>query len=163
MLLLFTKVDNFRRYYFVFQDGRGRTSKMISALLCTFFESLLAYLPERCCLMWFAASASASADVHPVHCFLDVQLVHCFRDVQLVHCFLVGFAVFKGDEVEAFVLSVRSGLLSFRVNEAVALGATNGILGTSPCCRWSCPRSWWRRRWAARSCRLMLSKQSLKI
>ena len=57
-------------------------------------------------------SSSAAADVRPVPCFLDVQLVHCF---------LGRLTVFEGDEVEAFVLSVRSGLLGFSVNEAVAL------------------------------------------
>merc|ERR1719400_1739861 len=33
--------------------------------------------------------------------------------VELVHCFLGGLAVFKGDEAEAFVLSVRSGIHHF--------------------------------------------------
>ena len=49
-------------------------------------------------------SSSAAADVHPVHFFLDGQLVHFF---------LGRLAVFKGDEVEAFVLSFWSGIIHF--------------------------------------------------
>ena len=70
------------------------------SIVCT-FSNLCWHAYHRAAA---AAASSASADVHPVHFFLDGQLVHFF---------LGRLAVFKGDEVEAFVLSFWSGIIHF--------------------------------------------------